>query len=395
MMTAPTIQQSAKTLFETSVINPDGSEEKRSSSHNLILDAGMDMPPTHSWANCVRCCSVGIGTTPTSRPSGAITFAVAGTTITASAGFFISTDAGRILRINTPSRHLRITFFTDSTHVEFVEAWDLNPYPDLPGGAIGTIWYVNETGHQTEVLRTDSLSYAGGLGVAYGSSWLVDTWTHKRTFLFPVATANYLLKEIGWGPSSHTGDPLYGRAIIPGGGDSLAIGQQYKVTVSSFITFSDATAANTLSSGTFDCSGNSKVESPYLSLIASDAEDYDGGYGGRTLEPCSPNYLIRFDSSSAALESLDGLNGITLNNGDLGTRTADWLTYVGGSWKKTLKMSIAANSLNFSTLRSVYLCRASPAWSMFRTLFNAPQSADLDHSLEMTWRFGWVRDLPN
>ncbi len=187
---------------------------------NLILDQGLDAVAVRGWVQNFDYAVAGTGTTATRRDSGAITVSRAGTTLTASAGFFEAADAGRLFKFDT-GEEVRISSYTDGTYVETVTSGTIV-------SAEGTVWYVNQTALATETKRTGTLSTDSGDN---GSSFLVDTWTHKRSFIFSAESGSVNYREVGWSATNTPGNNLFGRDLLAGGGVNLVSGQQLKVTV--------------------------------------------------------------------------------------------------------------------------------------------------------------------
>lgn len=207
-------------------------------SPNLITDAGLDMPASYVFHRCFYYFAVGTGTRPTKRDSGTITATRSGSTVTASAGFFEAGDVNRTLKLDT-GLVTRITAFNSATEVTVADA-------GTSSASEFTIWYTSDNAHEAEVLR-----FAATGGGAGEQTTRIDgaTIIYRRTGTSGVFGAPAILREIGWAPAS-SGN-LFGRALIPGGGDSVTAGQQYKVQVELSVTLSPATptAAANIGSG--------------------------------------------------------------------------------------------------------------------------------------------------
>ena len=384
----------ARVEFSTWAVDPDGTEHELSAGHNLILDGGMDMFAVYPAAQLFRYCSIGEGTKPTSRDSGAITFSRAGSTVTASAGFFLSAgsgeagDVGRIIKWDTGER-ARISYVTDSTHVETVDTGTI-------ASAAGTVWYVNETAHALERMRTLNVSTVPGSNL---STFSVDTWTHQRIFLFDAAPSNYLIKEIGWSPAGGS-SALYGRALVPGGGDSLAAGQRYKVRVRNKITYSGAAAVNAFSSGTFSTAGTSQIEKCLMAKVQTDGSSDTGvwvnGFGndphGWALEPCVPNLCTRLSTVSTALQAM-GIDGPDVA-GDRVETVSNAGAFVSGIWTRAYNFGWGVTGADLAGIRSLCFFDFGPK-STFRTLFDTAQTKEADYEVYFSWLFSWDRDMPN
>src|SRR5690606_11548336 len=159
------------------------------------------------WAASFTSAVVGTGTDPVRRDSGAVTLSRAGTTVTASAGFFEAADVGRLLKMDT-GEDMRVISFASSTSVEVDTSRPIAATP-------GTVWYVNQTALVSESKRSNTYSTDGG---ANGSTFLVDTWTHKRTFVFSAEAGPVVYREIGWSWTNTVGANLFGRDLLAGAG---------------------------------------------------------------------------------------------------------------------------------------------------------------------------------
>lgn len=218
------IHQSAEVHYTTEILNPDGTvAERRARKRNLILDGGLDMVANTVWASCFTHCAVGTGTRPTKRDSGSVTFSRSGSEVTSSASFFEAQDVGRRLKFDT-GEEMRITAYTSTTAVT-VDASGTLP------AAEGTVWYTNEAGHEDEKQRTAAVQTGPG---KTGTLLSGPTVTMQRTWLFPPESGPVTYREIGWAPGAS--GALFGRDLIPGVGDSLIAGQQYKVAVELSVT---------------------------------------------------------------------------------------------------------------------------------------------------------------
>src|SRR4051812_11153701 len=105
---------------------------------NLILDSGLNKHASTGWASCFSTCIFGnqVGPTPVSRGPGAITFSQATTTITASGGFFVAADTGRLFKFDS-GEECYLTFVSATQATASISR--------TVGSGPGTVWYVNQT----------------------------------------------------------------------------------------------------------------------------------------------------------------------------------------------------------------------------------------------------------
>lgn len=376
----------ASVEWETFARNPDGTVVPlRKAKRNLILDQGLDYFASQLIVNCTRYCAVGTGTNPIKRDSGAITFSRAGTTVTSSANFFEAGDVGRLLKFDT-GEEMKVTAYTDPQNVTVDTSGAL-------GAAEGTVYYVNRTGLQTETARTGNLRTDAGDNQ---STFSVDTWTHKRTFLFPAVGGNVTYNEIGWSPSSGAGANLFGMDLISGG-DSLLTGQQYIVIVRLSVKVSPASgvAVGDVGNNGFDTSGTAKMESVALGdgqgfIGLNSAGNASGGYAN--LEPSHQSSL----SCATMFRTLDftqqAITSGTIFDSDNVQKNATASTYTPGTFFRDFtSAAVAVNEANGS-IYGICLGRASRNFSV---KFTTPQTKAGTHTLAATWRLSWNRVLVN
>lgn len=343
---------------------------------NLLTDSGLEKPATVTWANCFRYAVVGTGTNPVKRDSGAVTVSRAGSTLTASAGFFEAGDVGRLFKFDS-GEECYITAFTDSQHVT----------SDISGtvaAAEGTVWYVNRTGLQTEAKRTLTCANESGDN---GRSLSVNTWTMKRTFIFSAESGSITYNEIGWSDTGSAGNNLFGQDIISGG-VSLSVGQQLKVVVELSISFTPYVSTpytNVVTGWTQD--GDCVLER-WDNISNIDADGSTHPTPG-LLDPCTAPH-VGISSDSAALV-LDG-SGKALDGAGSSFVGSILLSYSAGSRVIVCRGSFSVLQGNHN-VRSVYLGIGN--FSYFRVLLDANETKDSDHTLTLDFTRSWDRVLIN
>jgi len=285
------IGQRAAVRFRTFILDPKrGLLPQRSWKNNLILDSGLDSIGARTWAANVEYFAVGSGTNPTVKDSGATTLSRAGTTVTASAGFFAAGDVNALIRWDT-GETAYIASFTDTTHVETVSTGTI-------AAAEGAVYYVNQTALQTELKRSLTTS---SLGAGNSVAWNVGTsvWKITRTIIFTAEVGAVTYNEAGW--TWQAAGSIFGRSIISGG-DSLTAGQQYVISLELSITFSPTTLAAKGNVGTLiDTTGNIVIESAWM------------GTGAQMRAFSQPGELTQgvLEPSSAQLGTFASLNNWT------------------------------------------------------------------------------------
>lgn len=226
-MHSPNISAGISVKYQTEIIDAvSGVVESIKESRNLFLDSGLEHLATDTrLSENLKYVVLGTGTKPTRRDSGTATASQSGYTVTASASFFEVADVGRLLKFDG-GPEVYITGFTSSTSVTVGAAAER-------AAEEFTVWHVNDVAHEAEFLRQyfqeDVSENLEG-----------DTYTLTRRATTSAFSAPKLIKEIGWSWGSNPAWPLIGRDLIHGGGDYVAAGKQYRVTVSFSVKYGPA-----------------------------------------------------------------------------------------------------------------------------------------------------------
>jgi len=370
----------ASVIYETQIIDAKtGRTIKRNApKRNLLLDSGLDGIAVRSWWDSFSHCVLGSGTTPTKRDSGAITVSITSEVATASAGYFEAADVGRLLKLDS-GQEVYIDGYTSTTEVTVTGASD-------DAASEATIWYVNETGHGSEEVRSSTLA-DGSSG--NGSTWDGSKAEHKRTFIFPTETGALTYREIGWSHTSSAGNNLFGRDLIPGGGDSIAPGQRYKVTVRLRITPSPITQVSIPNvGGTWDTSGDAIISTLYYAFY-SDYEGENEFYDTTgNIEPYSSKG-VQVLNSDFTLPSAPVDTPGTLLSGNEATRAG----YVPGSREVGFSRTFSVSQGN-GTIYGLSIIGGAHREFM-KIKFDTPQTKDSDHELTISFKLKWGRILTN
>lgn len=180
--------------------------------NNLIMDAGLNKAGNvTSWCGCFAYCLFGNNVSPVAvqRDSGVVTFTQTSNVITASGGFFVAQDVGRLFKWGTGSggTEAYITAYTSSTQVT------VGASPDVAVPEVGTVWYVNSPTLSTLLQATNTYGATGGDN---GTSVVGNVFTHKRTFTGSAVGSPTTLTEIGFSHNNNNTN-LFDRDIISGG----------------------------------------------------------------------------------------------------------------------------------------------------------------------------------
>lgn len=357
-------------------------------SQNLITDVGLDMPASYLWRNCFLYFAVGTGTRPTKRDSGTITASRTGTAVTASADFFEAGDVGRTLKLDSGAV-TKITVVNSATVVTVADS-------GADAASEFTVWYGNDSTHEAEYA-----SFSADLTGTNERTTAITgaTITLRRTGISTAFAAPKQLREIGWRPTS-SGN-LFGRALIPGGGDSVAAGQQYKVQVELSITVSPATATAASNVGTgcdtagsycleawgYDASGTSVQDDKMIA-----AHRTSGGDSSGCVEPSTNSAALNCCTSVTAPRSLSTAArsvGDYLYNKGVNSAAA----YVAGSRRRVFTYSMTADEWS-GTITGVRVGVSNGA-EVWRHTFATPITKTNLQTFSWSLSLAWDRVLNN
>lgn len=382
------IQQGASVRYTLQILERGKIVRTIPTKKNLILDQGLDGIASRAWVTAFEYAAVGTGTEPTRRDTGAVTVSRAGSTLTASAGFFIASDAGRLFKFDS-GEEVRITAYTSATEVTTADS-----------GAIaadaGTVWYVNQTALQTESKRTNTYGTDSGDN---GTTFLTDTLTFKRSFIFSAEVGTVTYREIGWSHTGAAGANLFGRDLLAGSGVTLVAGQQLKAICELSVKLSPASSTAFVNpiSGGFGDNGFYGCEFASLGRVsAGGGSDLDEQK--ISLEPSTPlvGKAWTLTTNSGAIGAMNG-NGLATAVAVKILAAAG--SYASGTFTKTYTGKAAISELNAANWRSI--CFGSrhgstnQTYAAMRILMNTNQTKLSTHTLELTFRISWGRILTN
>lgn len=344
---------------------------------NLILDAGLDRVALDRWQDCIRYAVAGSGVTPTRRDSGAVTVSRTGNVLTASAGWFVAADSGKLFKFNS-GQEVKIAAYVDATHVTTTTAGDI-------AASAGTMWAVNQTGLDAELARTNTYGNGGGDNTVTLDGG-ANALTQRRTFVFPPEGALRTYREVGWSHDGNPGENLFGRDVLPGAGLTLAAGQQLKIVLELVLTVD------------------------LLAPEAANALPWSGGTAEQQLENISwdayfnPSYATNgsvFLSESSAVFRASRVTESGSPGGPLDGVSyqvpVQAAGYVAGSRERAFYGVFTVNDGNSAAIRS-----AGYGWydwaslyPVLRIKFAANQTKDTDHTLRIDFRHSWDRVLVN
>ncbi len=368
-------------------MNPDGSVASRAGRQkNLLLDSGLDKIATNAFATCISSAAVGTGTTPTLRDSGAITVSQSGTTATASAGYFLSTDVGALL-VYDSGQQVYITGFTSSTVVTVGTSMTVS-------SSLACVWFVNQTGLTTETKRTSSYTNNAGDNQ---NTFSVDTWTLKQTYLFSAEVGSVTYQEIGWSPSSSSGNNLFGRALFTTP-PSLGVGQQLAVTV--FLTIklspSTPTSVGNVGTGTYNTAGTHMIEAciALTSAAGISGIQSSGGPGVSGAACLEPSLSANLATIGTAFTQNTGISSTTAPSSSGVTQQSSFArgSYTAGTFNILLTFTFSPTTANGTHAGIALNFGSGRTWSL---LFTSAQTKDSSHTLVFNVRLSWQRILVN
>lgn len=355
---------------------------------NLIMDSGLNCFAGNSFgtmAGSFERCVIGDGTTPTSYASGAITFTQAGTTITASAGFFTALMVGMLFKYGTGTggAEYYITGYTDSTHVT------VGTSATVGTPTVATVWAVNQNALANQLYSSTTYSTGGG---DCGTTYAHPTITFKRTFNFAHQGTSYNVNEIGWTTSSGA---IFGGRIVLGSTDVVSTLFFYQVVMTLQVTFSPATPSAVSNVGTnIDVSGNAMVESFDVYYVTSTGTTAIISANGLDVRAINVNCSWISANYSQGANIQDGLSlGPSVTQ--LGTAQAQW-SYPGTTrGLQTLTINYSAGTTG-ETLYGVAIMSGTTGKASFDVKFTTPQTAPTGtFSGTIVWNVLFDRNLSN
>lgn len=232
---------------------------------NLVMDGGLNALARSTNATypaeATICCRVGSGSTSDKIASGAITFTQAGTTLTASAGFFTAGMVGMLFKWGTGSggNEIYITAFTSSTQVT------VGTSATVAVPEVGVVWNVIRTTLETLLYSSSTYETISG---SNGTTITGALTTHKRTYNFPVQVAPYNVNEVGYF-RQNTGTTIFGRVVLSAT-EIVAPTNFLQVVIEFDVTYSPGSPTANGNVGTnIDTSGNTTFEIINTSMIGS------------------------------------------------------------------------------------------------------------------------------
>lgn len=215
--------------------------------HNLAMDIMLNTMATTSansgFAVIFSKCLLGSSSFPNSISTPGITFTQAGTTVTASGGFFTNSMVGSLLKygVGSAGAEVYITNFTNTTTVTVATSLTVST------PIVGTIWNVQLTALVTPIgVSTSTYSGSGG---ANTTTFSTNQIVLQRTFVFAPQGGTINVNEIGYAPNGFSGNNVAGRFVLSAT-DSISPTQFYVVVIEMTWNVSPGSPAAVLNVGT-------------------------------------------------------------------------------------------------------------------------------------------------
>ena len=362
-------------------------------SPNLILDSGLDKLATVVWADTFLYAVAGTGNTPVSDDSSTTTVSQSGTALTLS-GTLAAVSAGKLIRWDTGEEAMVVS--GSGT------AWVADRSQSVSAGQF-TVYRVDQTGLDTELSGTAGRSnnyLAGSPDCDTTRSGAVYTMTRTYDFGSPSISSNYA--EVGVSNSNVQANNLFSRMLITGGSVTVLTTQQLRLSYQLRLTVGPITPVSKTASITGwpispATTTDGTEQMAFIGLSKVNTAGTSGSWDGfnninRTSEPSVTGQIFLSTNASAHLTYPDGpdrLSAATKVNTTLASYTA-------GSFLIDKSGVYAPSEAVGTSWRSMGLIGSSGASQQdltFAFLFDQAQSKDNTHTLTLTFRFNWARDL--
>ena len=328
--------------------------------NNLARGPGTPTSPANSFTNMI----VGSGTNPVKVASGAVTFTQAGTTLTASAGFFNAGMVGTLFKYGTGSggAEYYITGYSDTQNVTV----DTSATVGTP--TLGTVWYVNQTALQTYAHA--STSYRTNAGDNF-TAFSLGQVTMQRTLIIASQGTNYTVNEIGWngntvGSSTNT---INGRIVL-GSSDLVTPAQYYLVTIQLIFTYTPASPTAVLNTGTvINTAGTAMTEHLDIQTVQSDGSV---GGGGRPIDGSGQSVICSATTVYSQFSTPSSSADVAFTTTIVGFQTAANWAYAGSRGKMTLTHNFSCTTTGQSLVGVGFNRFGNSNGSAFDVLFTAP-----------------------
>jgi hypothetical protein len=393
-----TIRQHAAGRFFWQIVDAVTGQVVRESPRwipNLILNDGMERVAANSWCSCFTYGSCGTGTTSNSLDSGLVTASQTGTTVTASSSIFVATDAnnGGVMIKWDSGEEARVTGYTSATQVTVT-----------PSQAVGagqfTIWRTNQVGLVSESKRSNT--YLTG-SPHCTTTRVGGILTHRRTYDFTaeVGIVNYTEVGVAWsssGSSTHFSRVLLPAPVPVGAGQQLRLVYELILTLSP--TVPNDVNTNLITNWPWGAVPNSYYNEQ-MQLVGMSKVNTTGAttyfdLGEYTNEAYSI-YLVFASSTSTALSTFG--SSVSRSAGAIGYKANTLAAYTPFNFYRDKLVTFNAGEINSAAIRCFGIGSGSQGFNSQYTnygylmLFDNNQEKPSTHTLSLTWRVAWSRDL--
>lgn len=363
---------------------------------NLFLDAGINAFANKAGgigamapAEFSRCMA-GSGTNANSFASGAITFTQVGNTLTASSAFFTAAMVNAVFKYGTGGSgvELYITAFTSSTIVTVSGALT------VATPTVGTVWMVQQTALQTQVMFTDTFDTTAG---NCQTTFATNTVTHQKVFKFAVQGGTVNINEVGWG-QGNSSTLLGGRAVL-GSTDVVPVTNFYVVQLQIIITYTPSVPTAVGNVGTnINTAGNLAIESFKGGTCRVNADGSSTSRGAAALDGAGNSIAFGFYTASI-VQNASPANGTT-NGPDVSTgviqliSNGQWVFTGTGTAPGTCTLTSTASITTSG--QSMKGCCLNTNFAVADVQFTTPQTAPTGTFQPNTvWQMTFGRNLVN
>jgi hypothetical protein len=388
------------------VMKGDKVVRKYPMEHNLILDSGLERLSVTYTSDTFLTAVLGNGTAVTERSSGGVSVSAAGNTATASAGFFVAGDVGKVIKFESTGEVATIDGFTSNQEVSITIA-------DVIAGQVVSVYNTDQTQLDSYVLGSETYRDTGNAEngssdvIDHGVDWVIKRW---RTFQFPVETGSVTYTEGGWTweAVAVTNPTLFGR-ILFGTAVNLEAGEflLMYVELRTTIDCTDKTigalpvanlgvAAHSIVYPTVsnffdkvDSDGDSD-HSSLANMVSAVSEPLNHN-GNPPVYPAVPAANISISSASMAITADPGAIGLET----FATVAIEPAAYVPNSYQFVFTAFFTGISVDLTgdwyDIRFANV--ASNSSGCFRILFDSVQSKTATDTVQLVFTKSWSRDL--
>lgn len=231
-----------------------------------------------------------------------------------------------------------------------------------------------DTGLTSEAATARTNTYLTGTGNC-GTSWVGQVGTMRRTFDFPIETANQNYSELGWSWTATKSTNLFSKTLISGGTVTVLVDQQLRVVYDVSITCAPTgvQTANLTVAGWGTPAGTWAIQvNPFAEINTSGVASANGGL----FEPISTRSVTAHSGTC----TLGPFRSPPTVGSSLGSGAGTWGTYTNGTFTRSVTFPyFSAASFASTDIRAFRYEGAGSYHLAFR--FDSPQTKADTHRL--------------